>query len=88
MSFIEARRICVSKCGRDCSEEAYSYVVDNLNGPNPYVEDVCEFELKSIVTITPEKKLQETIEHHIEMDFYQFIGNLGKLCLSFNFYFS
>lgn len=70
-------------CGIDCDDEIYSVKWDNLyHFKNNYFLTCPIGNGNSVVTISPEKALIEKIVHYPQLDFYEFIGSIGKKCLN------
>lgn len=84
LNFTRNRKFCMEKfCGIDCDDEIYSVKWDNLyHFKNNYFLTCPIGNGNSVVTISPEKALIEKIVHYPQLDFYEFIGSIGKKCLN------
>lgn len=69
---------------QDCENENFDLITESNVLPEIWQINV------SYVTIKPDRNFIQRVEHNSDMDFYQFVGNLGKDCLqklTFNHHF-
>lgn len=76
---IRNRRSCIAECHQpDCLSESYSFVTES-SGKGAEYEKVNKTNVKNSthVTIWPDRKMYEVVQHYKEIDIFQLIGALG-----------